>query len=103
MRVSVRSQLLLPLLALMLSVIGISAWTALASAGRARRQIERQMDDVARAVHVPFPRNRQILNLMKRMSGAEFILCDAQRKPLLDDEKHALATLDTVPDQLPEP
>src|SRR5438067_590293 len=81
MRLSIRSQLLLPLLTLMVGVVAMSTWTALASAGRARHQIETQMDAVAaEVVKVSFPRTPQILELMRGLSGAEFILCDGHRK-----------------------
>jgi signal transduction histidine kinase len=104
MRLSIRSQLLLPLLTLMLGVVGMSTWTALASAGRARRQIETQMDAVALEVaQVSIPRTPGILELMKGLSGAEFIWCDAHRKPLTSDQGLPLTTLPAVPEQLPEP
>jgi signal transduction histidine kinase len=103
MRFSIRSQLLLPLLALMLAVVATSTWTALTAASRARRQIETQMDHVTATVRdVTFPRNQQTLQLMKRLSGAEFILCDSRGKPLLDDQDRPIATLSEVPDRLPE-
>lgn len=82
----------------------MSTWTALASAERARRQIESQLDAVAATVRsVTFPRNQATLNLMKGLSGAELLLCDAQRKPLLDDQDRPITTLPAVPDKLPEP
>ncbi len=98
MRLSIRYQLLLPLVTLMLGVVGMSVWTALASAGRARRQIETQMEAVAATVNaVTFPRNQQTLNLMKGLSGAEFLLADAHGKPLGDDQDRTLTTLPAVP------
>lgn len=99
MRLSIRYQLLLPLVTLMLGVVGMSVWTALASAGRARRQIETQMEAVAATVSaVTFPRNQQTLNLMKGLSGAEFLLADAHGKPLRDDQDRPLTTLPAVTD-----
>ena len=57
MRWPIRYQLLVPPLTLLLGVVGISTWTALASAGRARGQIETQVRNVARTLsesrHVP--------------------------------------------------
>ena len=50
MRWSIRFQLLVPLLTLLVGVVGMSVWTALASADGARRQIEKQMHDIARTV-----------------------------------------------------
>lgn len=103
MRVSIRYQLLLPLLALMLGMAGMSTWSALAAAGRARRQLEAQMDHVVATVgSVTFPRNLQTLRLMKGLSGADFILCDASREPLRDDDR-PMTTLSELPARLPEP
>ena len=104
MRLSIRYQVLLPLVTLMIGVVAMSTWTALAAAGRARRQIETQMNAVADTVRaVTCPRNQQTLRLMKGLSGAEFLLCDAHRQPLRDDEARPLATLATLPESLPEP
>ena len=104
MRISIRYQLLLPLLALLLAVGGASTWTALASADRARRQIENQMEAVADTVTaVTFPRNRPTLNLMKSLSGAELLLCDPQQSPLRDAAGQPLTTLPALPLHLPRP
>ena len=104
MRFSIRYQLLLPLLALMLGLVGASTWSAWSSGQRARQQIERQIDDIARTVQAhPFPLNTQILHLMKGLSGAEFLLCDAQGLPIRDEEDKMIATLSEVPDVLPSP
>src|SRR5262245_2728971 len=104
MRLSIRYQLLLPLVALMIGVVGMSTWSALASAGRARRQIEAQMDAVAATVNsVTFPRNPQTLHLMKGLSGADFLLCDAHMKPLRDVNDNPMTTLAAVPAELPAP
>jgi len=104
MRWGIRSQLLLPLLTLLLGVVGMATWTALASAARARHQLEKQIHDVALTVNaVTFPRNVQTLRLMKGLSGAEFLLCDAGRLPLTDDAGRPLTTLPAVPASLPEP
>jgi signal transduction histidine kinase len=102
MRLSIRYQLLLPMLALMLGVVGMSTWTAWSSAQRARRQIEAQLDAVAATVNaVTFPRNPQTLNLMKGLSGADFLLCDESRRPLTDDQGRPVSTLPAAPDELP--
>src|SRR5262245_24649658 len=101
MRWSIRFQLLVPLFMLLLGVIGMSVWTALASADRARRQIEKQMHDIARTVAAIPPPNQHTLPLMKGLSGAEFLPCDTQGEPLHDDEGRALTTLPELPDKLP--
>jgi signal transduction histidine kinase len=104
MRFSIRYQLLLPLLALMLGLVGASSWSAWSSGQRARRQIEKQIDDIAETVNaVPFPLDTRTLLLMKGLSGAEFLLCDEQRRPILDDENERIATLSDVPAELPSP
>src|SRR5262249_23553362 len=102
MRWSIRYQLLLPPLTLLLGVVGISTWTALASANRARRQIETQMRDIAHtAGEVTLLRNLQTLKLMKGLSGAEYLWGDAQGRPLLDDANKPITTLTTQPGKLP--
>lgn len=104
MRWGIRSQLLVPLLTLLLGVVGMAAWTATTSAQRARQQIEKQVHDVALTVNeVTFPRNVQTLRLMKGLSGAEFLLCDAGKVPLTDDSGRPLTTLPSLPASLPTP
>src|SRR5271157_1544314 len=104
MRFSIRYQLLLPLLALMLGLVGVSGWSAWSSGERARLQIETQIDDIAITVNaVPYPLTSRTLHLMKGMSGAEFLLCDEQRRPIRDDQDKLIATIQDVPDALPAP
>jgi signal transduction histidine kinase len=74
MRWPIRYQLLVPLLTLLLGVVGISTWTALASADRARRQIETQVRHVAHTLSASFPLRRNVLDQMKLLSGADFLL-----------------------------
>src|SRR5438105_12066387 len=105
MRLSIRYQLLLPLLALMLGVIGMSTWTAWSSAQRARRQIETQMEAVVTTVNaVPLPRNPQTLHLMisnmKGLSGADFLICDETGQALEDAEGRPVSTLPALPGHL---
>lgn len=105
MRFTIRYQLLLPLLALMLGIVGAGTWSAYLSGQRARRQVEQQIDNIATTVRsAKFELNAKTLQLMKGMSGAEFLLCNAERQPLRDDDgKLIAATLDDVPAQLPAP
>jgi signal transduction histidine kinase len=104
MRFTLRNQLLAPLLALMLGLVGVSTWSAWVSGQRARREIEKQIDDIAAAVSaVPFPLTTQVLGLMKEMSRAEFVVCDSERRPIHDGDGRRIATLDDVPDDLPAP
>jgi len=74
MRWPIRYQLLVPLLTLLLGVVGISTWTALASADRARRQIETQVRRVAHTLSASFPLKPNVLDQMKLLSGADFLL-----------------------------
>lgn len=102
MRLTIRHQLLLPLVTLALGVVALSAWIAWSAAERARRQIEGQLDGIAKAVNaVTFPLNMQTLRPMKLLSGAEFVVCDAQRRPLTFDGQ-ALSTLPHLPEDFPE-
>ncbi len=69
MRWSIRYQLLVPLATLLLGVLGISSWTALASAGRARQQMEKQVRDVARTLAAAtFPLTPHVLDQMKGLA-----------------------------------
>ena len=57
MRIGIRYQLLLPLITLMLGVVAMSTWTALASAGTVARHVEKQLQDLAATVKlVTLPR-----------------------------------------------
>jgi signal transduction histidine kinase len=75
MRWTIRYQLFVPLFTLLLGVVAISAWTAWASAARARQQIEQQVRDVVRTLHrSDFPLTPHVLDLMHGLSGAEFLV-----------------------------
>ncbi len=103
MHFTIRHQLLLPLLTLMLGVVALSAWSAWSAAERARRQIEAQLDGMAQAVRaVTFPLNMHTLKSMKNLSGADFLVCDSHRRPLYD-QGQPLATLPTPDVELPAP
>ncbi|MFO0866594.1 MAG: HAMP domain-containing sensor histidine kinase [Gemmataceae bacterium] len=103
MRLGIRLQLWLPLTTLMLGALVMSAWTSLDSAARARERVVNDMDHIAETVaQVTFPRNPQTLKLMKGLSGAEFLLTDAQGIPSPDDLGRPLTTLRKLPTSLPE-
>lgn len=75
MRWSIRYQLLVPLLVLLLGLAGVSTWTGMASAHRAWQQLETQMRNVARTLsEASFPLNQWTLEHMKGLSGAEYVL-----------------------------
>jgi signal transduction histidine kinase len=81
MRLSIRYQLLLPHLALLLIFIGMSTWTALASAERVRQQIDAQVDDILVTVqNSKFPLTEKVMHLMKGFSGADYFLVDSQHR-----------------------
>src|SRR5450432_978117 len=104
MRYSIRYQLLSPLLALMLGLVGVSVWNAWSSGERARAHIETQIDKIGATVNtVSFPLNTQTLHLMKGLSGAEFLVCDDSGRPIDDDQRRHISTLPDVPHELPAP
>jgi signal transduction histidine kinase len=75
MRWSIRYQLLVPLLTLLLGVVGISTWTAKASADRARGRIEAQVRNVGRTLtEFSVPLYPNVLGEMKILTGADFVL-----------------------------
>jgi signal transduction histidine kinase len=82
MRWRIRSQLLVPLVLLLLGVVGISTWTAIASASRAWHNLETRFRSIAQTVSdSTFPRNEQVLKMMKGLSGAEFLFFPVTGKP----------------------
>jgi signal transduction histidine kinase len=75
MRWPIRYQLLAPLLMLLLGIVGITTWTAVASAARARQQLETQFRDIAHTLSEPtFPLQPSVLKQMKGLTGAEYLL-----------------------------
>jgi signal transduction histidine kinase len=99
MRWPIRYQLLLPLLTLLLGVVGISTWTALASADRARGQIVTQVRNVAHTLSdSPFPLHKTVLDRMKLLSGADFLLLtpDGGRTATLSDDPLQLPPAEEV-------
>src|SRR5260370_13256301 len=94
----IRSQLLVPLLILLLGVVGISSWTAVASGQHARRRIETQMRDIARTANeVTLPPNQVTLKLLHGLSEAEFI----REEP--DGSFLSSLNLEGRPNELPDP
>src|SRR5467141_3302764 len=94
MRLSIRYQLLLPLLTLLLGVIGMSTWTALASASRARQQIDAQVNDITDTLQqANYPLTGRVRQLMKVFSGADYLLATGPRR---------MTTLPTTEVDLPE-
>jgi signal transduction histidine kinase len=94
-RINVRSQLLLPLLLLLVGVVGLSVWMAFAAANQARRQIERHVRDVAHIVSEgKFPLAQQhVLLWVKQLSGADYLL--------VQQAGGRIRTLEVEPERLP--
>ncbi len=81
MRWRLRTQLLVPLLLLLAGVAGISTWTAVLSARRARQQIETRVRDTAQYLieeKRSFRLTGPILQQVKRLSGADYVLVPAE-------------------------
>jgi signal transduction histidine kinase len=100
MRWRIRSQLLLPLLVLLLGVLGLSVWMAFAAAHQARRQIETRVRGVAQLVSesnfplAPLAQNHVLL-WVKQLSGADYLLVQPNGKHI--------STLEVEPERLPPP
>lgn len=76
MRWSIRYQLLVPLLTLLLGVVvGITAWSAVAAVRREQSQIEAQVRSVAHTLsRAEWHLTDYILHLTKDLSGAEYLV-----------------------------
>jgi signal transduction histidine kinase len=82
MRWRLRNQLLIPLLILLVGDAVVSAWTAVASANRARGQIEAQVRDIARTVdRTNYPLTASILQWTKNLSGADYLVVPRDGPP----------------------
>jgi signal transduction histidine kinase len=104
MHPSIRLQLLFPLVPLVLGLAATTAWTAWSAAEAAERQIHFNLNQIADTVdEVTWPRTAQILRLMKRLSGADLLICDKQGKPSVDEQGRPLTTLAILPRSLPKP
>ncbi len=101
-RITIRSQLLLPLLLLLVGVVGLSVWMAFAAADHARRQIETRVRDVAHIVSEgKFPLAQQhVLLWVKQLSGADYLLVQQNggRFSTLEAEPERLPPLEEVSD-----
>src|SRR6185369_13589028 len=105
MRLPIRHQLLIPLLVLLLGVISISTWTVMASVGRARRDIEKEMQRVAHTLsEEKYPLTEYVLQQMKGYSGAEYIVVhpDRRRTTTLPDANVDLPPVSAAAGKTPE-
>jgi signal transduction histidine kinase len=70
-----------PLVILLLGVVAISTQTAVASADRARRQIEDQVQRVARTLsEYPLGLSAPVLRQMKNLTGADYLLVTPEER-----------------------
>jgi signal transduction histidine kinase len=96
MRWRIRSQLLLPLLLLLLGVLGLSVWMAFAAANHARQQIETRVRNVGQLLgEGKFPLQDNVLTWVKQLSGADYVLIREKEKGGL------IGTLQVEPQRLP--
>lgn len=83
MRWPLRYQILVPFAAVMLAVVlGDSLLDAYLAAQRTQSQLERQLDGMAQTlVSTNFPLTDSVLRQARGLSGAEFVLADADGRP----------------------
>src|SRR5262245_22480677 len=94
MRWTLRYQLLVPLLLLLVGIVGVSVWSALDAAKRARGQIEMQVRHVAAVLSdARFPLTPRILEMTRGLSGAEFLL--------VRRDNSRTTTITPTPEELP--
>ena len=98
MRLSLRYRLLLPPAVLLAGLVGAIAWTAVAAATAAERRIAHQIAAVARTLTEPptFPLKARVLEQMKGLSGAEFLLVERS-----GDQVSTLPDPHTPPPEVP--
>ncbi len=96
MRWRIRYQLLLPLLLLLLGVVGLSVWMAVAAADRAWTQVEGRVRTVAEhfSEHGTYPLAPNILHWVKGLSGADYLVLrqDGERVTTLEGGPETPAT-----------
>jgi len=97
MRLSIRYQLLIPLVLLLAGLVAVCAWTAYAAAEQARQRIATQIEGIAQTLRDgQYPLNRHVLDQMKGLSGADFVMFDPNlgRVTTLPSEGITLAELE---------
>src|SRR5437899_7088709 len=78
MRWGIRYQFLVPLVLLLLGFVGVCTWTALDSARAAERRVAGQMERIVHMMgEASFGLTPRVLEQMKELSGAEFLLLDS--------------------------
>lgn len=75
MRWRLRYQLFVPLALLFLGIVGTSVWIASSAVEKSREQLETRLRDVGKTLaESPFPLNQKVLQDLKRLSGADYLL-----------------------------
>src|SRR5262245_43698490 len=99
MRWSIRNQFLVPLGLLLLGLVGICTWTAWDSARLARQRIAGQVQGIVHTLgDLRFPLNQQILEHLKGLTGAEYLLFDSSgtRQATLSGQPGQLPTAEAI-------
>jgi signal transduction histidine kinase len=105
MRLSLRYRLLLPLTLLLVGDLAATAWAAEAAARGADRRLAEQLWRIARTLTEPrtFPLTERVLEQMKGLSGAEFLLDRRGRVPFTTFPGPAAPPPPDVPATIPAP
>jgi signal transduction histidine kinase len=75
LRLGIRYRLLVPLALLLVGVVGASLWSARVAARRAKERVAAQVRDVSQTLNgANYPLTPNVLEQMKSLSGAEFLL-----------------------------
>jgi signal transduction histidine kinase len=75
LRLGIRYRLLVPLALLLVGVVGASLWSARVAARRAEERVAAQVRDVSQTlIGANYPLTPNVLEQMKSLSGAEFLL-----------------------------
>lgn len=94
LRLGIRYRLLVPLGLLLVGLVGASLWSARVAARRAEDRVAGQVRAVSQTLErAPFPLTGWVLDEMKNLSGAEFLL--------INPDGSRLTTLPTAQVQLP--
>lgn len=87
-------QILAPVILLLVGVMVMVIWLGMGQWRRARAEALQKFEHVGQACSgVTIPRTRLILDVMRDLSGAELILCNATGVPLTDEQGELLATV----------
>jgi signal transduction histidine kinase len=99
-------QIMTPVILLLAGMMVMVVWIGIGQGRHARSEALQKFDHLGLACSgVTIPRSRQILNVMRDLSGAELILCNASGLPLSNEQGELLATVaitSQLPDLLPD-